>query len=500
MKDLDKDIENKLKEQFNQQDFDIQDAWLEDMSTVLDDYNKKDNKKFFFWLFVGSILAVAASGFLWNNFYTSTNNNETVILATNKAEINASNNSENYKFTYTEMECEPNEITKEKTSTKSNKKKVSKKKSIVQKQTNTKSNTFKASKNKKSNKNINTSKSSFLVEKNNDASEVENLNSKINFIEDLVKEENKAQKSKTLFASVSEKLNNEKTIKEHFISQKTDSIEEPILENEVLDSVQESIIDKTNELEKKQTKNDLGLSLAINAGPSFVFRNFNSETQNTKRTNEERNKTAWNLNLELYKTFENNIILETGINITNYGEKIDYTSISETYKDTTYQTEVLNYLNLNISKVGQSLLYDTSAILYYDTTLVIKDSIFENTAVQKANGKTNFTYIEIPVLFGYRIINTKKWRLSATTGFSAGFLVGSKGNYVNTKNKLNPATNQKVIFNYLLAAQLNYNIYKNLNLSLAPNFKYSINNLSTYSATKKRYISFGINAGIMLDF
>lgn len=284
-------------------------------------------------------------------------------------------------------------------------------------------------------------------------------------------------------------------------------MKDAVLENKFTVEEKDSLpIINEKEEEKLKAKNkNLGLSLAINAGPSFLFRSFNSTTQIEKRTTEEKNKIGWNANLELYKTFENKIVLGTGIQAANYGEKIAYSEISKTTIDSSYTIVPKDYLNLNISRTQDSLgqnfyNYDTTSIVYNDSTLIQKDSTYQNTEVTKNNKNTQFTYIEIPVTFGYKILDTTKFDIITSTGVSVGFLIQSKGSYISVEEKLETAANTKINFNYLLNAQFNYQIYKNLSLSLAPNFKYTLSNQSKLVGTKKRYASFGFNGGIVLDF
>ena len=109
-------------------------------------------------------------------------------------------------------------------------------------------------------------------------------------------------------------------------------------------------------------------------------------------------------------------------------------------------------------------------------------------------------YIEIPVKIGYKIFDSKRFAINAMTGISFGFLLQNQGSYVNAENNLELAESQKVIFNYLLSADFIYKINKNINLTISPHFKYNLNNLSSLSATKRKYSSFGVNGGIIMDF
>ena len=61
------DIEKLINDCFDNQDFEIQDAWLEDMSEKLDEFNKEPKRKFGFWIFLfgGVLLSSIAAGAYW---------------------------------------------------------------------------------------------------------------------------------------------------------------------------------------------------------------------------------------------------------------------------------------------------------------------------------------------------------------------------------------------------------------------------------------------------
>ena len=69
MKKLENDIEKRLKDSFENQEFEIEDAWLNDMSEKLDAFNEKPKRRFGFWLFFGALLlGGVSSAYFYNNF------------------------------------------------------------------------------------------------------------------------------------------------------------------------------------------------------------------------------------------------------------------------------------------------------------------------------------------------------------------------------------------------------------------------------------------------
>jgi len=275
----------------------------------------------------------------------------------------------------------------------------------------------------------------------------------------------------------------------------TTNLEEEVVVEELLN---DTIVE--NDIKNPKEKKNLGISISLTAGPSFLFRNFESE--NNKRKQEESNIISWNASLEINKTFKNNIIIGTGINLINYGEKIDYSPISVISKDSSYSYQNVTYSDFTLNREKGIYTFDTTKSNYtkVDTTLIVQDIESQDNSVQAKNGETNFMYIEIPLMFGYKILDTKTFDIDIKTGASIGFLTQNKAYYIDQKNILQKATSNTIIYNYILSANLKYEVAKNINISLSPHFKYNLNNLSTITATKRNYSTFGINGGIILDF
>lgn len=575
-----KNIENLLKDKLNQQEFDIQDNWIDEMSSMLDDYNDEPkSKKGLFIILAGLALLIGGIGtlFIINKDAQSDKDNLSILENFEQKNNPILKNKNSSQATFIEERCYEKESSKLNTS-ETEEISISKEKKAILKTKNLKTN--KANKNNKvsSNKNYasksessfkkntslnannseqknssnqntltgnslknddekkskiinqkvleskllnensisqeekitvnkntnNTSKNKFLVGKNetNNSIKVSKKDAYSTITKAEILAENKIQKNK-------EKISEEKSFPKDLKTENTNTLisssefKKPILKDSIQKELEErlakdSLIKKEETTVQKTPKKDLGLSVAITGGVSFLFREFDSE--NSKRVYEESNKISWNTNLEIYKTFKNRLILGTGINITNYGEKINYSALEVPIKDTITTFEENNYINLSLKRVQGVYLFDSTYFTQYDTIKIIKDSTYLNEEITKDNGATNFMYIEIPVKIGYRILETKKFAINAITGVSFGFLIQNQGSYINSENKLAQAESETILFNYLLSADFIYKINNNINFTLSPHFKYNLNNLSTINATKRKYSTFGINGGVILDF
>jgi Outer membrane protein beta-barrel domain len=127
-----------------------------------------------------------------------------------------------------------------------------------------------------------------------------------------------------------------------------------------------------------------------------------------------------------------------------------------------------------------------------------------------ANGKSSFTYLEIPVLAGYDWAS-KRWGFNLQGGLSMGVLLNTNGQYLSTNNivvpqninytvfdlKKNQSTFKKSVFNLIINPQLNYFINSNTNIFVSPVYRRNLQPITVTDAEiKQKYNSFGINFGL----
>jgi len=245
--------------------------------------------------------------------------------------------------------------------------------------------------------------------------------------------------------------------------------------------------------------NKLGIKLALTAGPSFLFRNFESE--NTIRSTQEDNRVTWNAGFQAYKTFPSKLIMGLGLNVINYGEKLSYASIKTTKEIEVFDVEENDYYNVELSNYQGVFTADT--ISNYTQLDTLGSSIIDTTIVNdnplKANGNTNFTYIEIPLQIGATVFSTNRFEVNILAGGSTGFLINNRGSYLKSPDNIEKAKSNDIVFNLMLSTNLTYKLTNNLYFTFAPHFKYNINNLSTLTGNKRRYTTLGLNLGIAID-
>jgi hypothetical protein len=157
-------------------------------------------------------------------------------------------------------------------------------------------------------------------------------------------------------------------------------------------------------------------------------------------------------------------------------------------------------------KVRQRHITFSSGLQYLQLGDVVQyDTSFNNSSfVINANGRTTFSYMELPFLAGYEWAN-KRWGFTLQGGFSTGLLTQLKGNYASIQNfntqlfdvNQNKNTFRKAIFNVVLQPQLQYFINGKTNLFAAPTYKRNLQSITKIEADlKQRYQILGIQVGI----
>jgi len=116
------------------------------------------------------------------------------------------------------------------------------------------------------------------------------------------------------------------------------------------------------------------------------------------------------------------------------------------------------------------------------------------------NYVSNFKYIELPILFKFKIID-KKIDLELLSGISTNFLVGNNSSIMVEEKEVWKGVNEgmsPLLYDATFGFGLNYNFYNSFNFSLEPTFKY---NLVKQNVNVQTYpYSFGVFAGFSYTF
>jgi hypothetical protein len=206
------------------------------------------------------------------------------------------------------------------------------------------------------------------------------------------------------------------------------------------------------------------------------------------------NSISYNIGLMPRVSF-NRFYIQSGINARFTHDKgsyaVDYNRYLGTYED----VYLITFDTVN------NVVIPT----YYTNTVEVYDTI-SHYAISET--KANYTYLEIPVLFGYRH-SFGKFALFANAGPSASFLVGK-----NIPNAETPEENAMIVnvdyqiplrstinWQMLMGAGFDYQLADRISFSLEPTCRFALKteyDMPDNSSAKTR--SFGIKAGLNYKF
>jgi hypothetical protein len=206
------------------------------------------------------------------------------------------------------------------------------------------------------------------------------------------------------------------------------------------------------------------------------------------------NTISYNLSL-LPRVSFNRFFLQSGVNMRlthdNGNMAVDYNRFLGTYED-------VYLVTFDSTENGIIPTYYTQTVEVYDT--------ISHYAVSET--KANYTYLEIPVLFGYRY-SFGKFSLFANAGPSASFMVGKK-----VPEAVNPEDKARIVnvdyqvplrstinWQLMLGAGFDYKLADKFSFSLEPTFRIALKpeyDLPAGATGKTR--AFGIRAGLNYNF
>ena len=277
----------------------------------------------------------------------------------------------------------------------------------------------------------------------------------------------------------SDSVSNESTVQDDIDS--TLQSAQDIVKFEKLISTSES----TNE--KKKSSHEIQLYSGIMNSSARVSIGNNPEV--FPMTDMESNlwSSSWGL---LYRAQRKSFDIGLGISWNKNGERVNYSTntLSYIYMDslTLVGFEIDSIYNPNTQQV------EIDSIPVYDSLTVnteVSDSVFYS-------GQNKYTWISIPLQFGYRI-KWNKLSIIPRVGIDFSFAVGSnRGTYAEFNNQglVQHATNRFIISN-VLQMELRRN-FDRMHLFVTPYFRSTIAPVITSDIQTRWYYSWGVNAGI----
>jgi hypothetical protein len=206
------------------------------------------------------------------------------------------------------------------------------------------------------------------------------------------------------------------------------------------------------------------------------------------------NSQSYNISL-LPEVRFNRFFIQSGVNMRLTHDKgnmtVDYNRYLGSYEDV---------YNITFDTINGEIIptYYTNTVDVWDT--IAHYSVSERTA--------NYTYLEVPVMFGYRY-TFGKVSLFAKAGPSASFMVGKR-----IPEAANPEDNAKIVnvayqvplrstvnWQMLVGAGIDYKLADRISFSLEPTFRFALKSeYDLQGENNNNTKSFGIRAGLHYNF
>ena len=244
-------------------------------------------------------------------------------------------------------------------------------------------------------------------------------------------------------------------------------------------------------------------TFSVFGGPSLINKKItgvSSDAYLTKRNDEEANIVSMSYGLRMNYNFNEKINFSLGANSLTYGEDVNYstiydteTSISTVSKDSSYLDYI--YTAYQDSNGGWDTILTTIVV---DTTFMVDTTIININATDYA-GKNRFTYLQIPIMFGYKF-TFNKLSVNVRLGGSYGILLKNSGSYVdNNVSNIELPNLRKTMINMVASTTIAYQL-KKMNVFIEPKFRLNSGSIITHPEFQQRYTSIGCNFGLSFDF
>jgi len=247
---------------------------------------------------------------------------------------------------------------------------------------------------------------------------------------------------------------------------------------------------------KKWTFSVFGAPSRINKKITGV----SSDAYLTKRNNEEANIVSMSYGLRMNYNFSQKINVSLGANSLTYGEDVNYSTIYSTSESMSSVSKDSSYLEYIYTAVQDSNGgYDTLVTtIMIDTTFMVDTSIINVNATDYA-GKNRFTYLQIPIMIGYKF-TFNKLSVNVRLGGSYGILIKNSGSYVdNSISNIELPNLRKTMINMVASTTIAYQL-KKMNVFIEPKFRLNSGSIITHPEFQQRYTSIGCNFGLSFDF
>jgi hypothetical protein len=208
-----------------------------------------------------------------------------------------------------------------------------------------------------------------------------------------------------------------------------------------------------------------------------------------------------------------NWMVKTGVNYSSYGEdyKYNYIQVFEKFHYETFETGYYQYDTIMITNIDSAIngvdyqeeYIEETYVEYTDSNLIQESDTVDFGEFYSQN---NYTYLEIPIMFGYEL-QKKKFNVSVRAGLINGIFLNSSGKTLSTSSEYSEMIiNNKLPFRKYrpsAAAELSigYNIYQNFEIFSEFAIRQDLSSIydKSYNVSQKHILT-GVKFGIRYIF
>ena len=281
------------------------------------------------------------------------------------------------------------------------------------------------------------------------------------------------------------------------------AMEEILVEFSDTLSKDDSIVNEAVLIPEDATEKFKKWTFSVFGGPSLINKKIAGLTDAylAKRKDEEANIVSLSYGLRMNYNFSEKINVSLGANSLTYGEDVNYSTIYSTSESMGSVSKDSSYLEYIYTEIFDTINggYDTLVTtLVIDTTFMVDTTIINVNATNYA-GKNRFTYLQIPIMFGYKF-TFNKLSVNMRLGGSYGILIKNSGSYVdNSISNIELPNLRKTMINMVASATIGYQL-KKMNVFIEPKFRLNSGSIITHPEIEQHYTSIGCNFGLSFDF
>lgn len=225
-----------------------------------------------------------------------------------------------------------------------------------------------------------------------------------------------------------------------------------------------------------------------------------------RRRSEEHSSANFSLGMDV-STTKSNWMMGAGFELAGYGERTDYLPFS--YRELIDSTLLWSYLYdatdtfyVSGNQVFQS---DLTPNLIDSVSSTLTDTLIRfdiDPAVASKNGNTRWTYVELPVIVGYKF-QRGKWAVAVTGAVVPGLLTQSSGYYLKQDESGILAMEKLARTNrFMLSARaglgVEYTLANRWTLHLDPQWRKQLFSVYDDNTINQRYSALGATLGVRM--